>query len=59
MFSSSREIKQYNRYNGFVIVSVIVSMAHFPMFLARTAVIMIPAFAVFENQVRGLYESRT
>lgn len=33
---------------GFILVVLGVSMGHFPLFLARTAVLIIPAFALFE-----------
>ena len=37
---------------GFILVTFIVSMAQFPMWLARSAVLIIPVFALFEIEVR-------
>ena len=34
---------------GFILVVLGVSAGHFPLFLARTAVLIIPAFAIYEN----------
>jgi len=57
-FGRSVKTRNLLALSGFIVVTCVVSVGHFPMFLAEFVVIIIPMVALFEIETEGVRDER-